>query len=518
MKLVEENSRTKKSIKNLVYAVGTKMIIMIMSFALRTVFVRTLGQQYLGINGLFSNIITMLSLADLGIGIAIPYTLYSPLAKKDTERIKVLMKFYSQMYNVIGITVLLVGLVLTPFLHIFVKEMPNIPNIQLIYLLFVLSSSMSYFFVYKKMLMDSDQKGYISSKIIMRVTLIANIIQMILLLITKNYLLYLCLNIVSVLIQNIAISIKCNSVYPYIKEKTNEKIKKKDVRELTRNIYALCIYKIGVVILNGTDNIIISKLIGVVEVGLYSNYLLIVNSLNGIVSQVFSSITSSIGNMVVTDKKEKSEFILRKLQFFNFWIYSVCSICLFILVNKFIELWIGKDYCLSEFVAFLIALNFFVYGMQSVVSSFRDAYGLFVQGKYRPVVMVIVNIILSIILTQKIGIAGVIIGTIVSRIAVTGIWDPIVVYRYGFKMKSRRYFLSYYGYLAMYLIVESLIWYIIKKIHVENLLILVFVAILTFAASNIMLLLIYKKTENFKFFYEKIKSIVKGKLGVSNNE
>lgn len=512
-----ENSRTKKSVKNSVYAVISKLVIVAMSFALRTVFIKTLSKQYLGINGLFSNIITMLSLADLGIGIAIPYTLYSPLAKNDTERIKVLMKFYAKMYNIIGVIVLLVGVALTPFLHIFVKEMPDIPNIQLIYVLFVLSSAMSYFFVYKKMLMDSDQKGYISSRIIMRVTIIVNIIQIILLVVTKNYILYLCLNILSVLIHNVIISMKCNSMYPYIKEKTNEKIDKKDIKELTHNIYALCIYKVGVVILNGTDNIIISKLIGVVEVGLYSNYLLIVNSLTGIVSQIFSAITSSIGNMVVTDNSTKSESILRRLQFFNFWIYSVCSICLFVLSNNFIKLWVGEQYCLSEFVAFLIALNFFVYGMQSVVSSFRDAYGLFVQGKYRPVVMVIVNIILSIVLTKFIGIAGVIIGTIVSRLAVTGIWDPIVVYKYGFKMKSKRYFLSYYTYLIVFLIIELLVWLVAKNISVGNLFVLGIVGIVTFITTNVILLLIYRKTDNFKYFSEKIGSIIKSKFEVPKN-
>lgn len=509
---MEGNSRTKKSIINSFYALTSKFIIVILSFAVRTVFIKTLTQQYLGINGLFSNIITMLSLADLGIGIAIPYTLYSPLAKNDTNKIKILMKFYSKIYNVIGIIVLIVGVILIPFLNLFVKEMPDIPNIKLIYFLFVLNSAMSYFFVYKKLLLDSDQKGYIANKIIMKVTIVVNIIQMILLYLTKNYILYLCLNIASVLIQNIIISVKCNKMYPYITEDTDEKIKKEDIVELKKNISALCIYKIGVVILNGTDNLIISKVIGVVAVGLYSNYLLITNALTNIISQIFSSITSSVGNMVATDDEQKSENIFKKLQFLNFWIYSISSICLFLLINPFIKIWIGESYCLTGLVAFLISLNFYIYGMQSVVSSFRDAYGLFVQGKYRPIVMVIVNILISIPLAIKIGISGVIIGTVVSRLFVVGIWDPIVVYKFGFKKSVRNYFVMYYKYLLLYIIISVLLFAVVSNIVIDNIFMWVLIACIIFLIINMILLIIYRKTDDFKYFIQKFKQLYKKEI------
>lgn len=509
---MEGNSRTKKSIINSFYALTSKFIIVILSFAVRTVFIKTLTQQYLGINGLFSNIITMLSLADLGIGIAIPYTLYSPLAKNDTNKIKILMKFYSKIYNVIGIIVLIVGVILIPFLNLFVKEMPDIPNIKLIYFLFVLNSAMSYFFVYKKLLLDSDQKGYIANKIIMKVTIVVNIIQMILLYLTKNYILYLCLNIASVLIQNIIISVKCNKMYPYITEDTDEKIKKEDIVQLKKNISALCIYKIGVVILNGTDNLIISKVIGVVAVGLYSNYLLITNALTNIISQIFSSITSSVGNMVATDDEQKSENIFKKLQFLNFWIYSISSICLFLLINPFIKIWIGESYCLTGLVAFLISLNFYIYGMQSVVSSFRDAYGLFLQGKYRPIVMVIVNILISIPLAIKIGISGVIIGTVVSRLFVVGIWDPIVVYKFGFKKSVRNYFVMYYKYLLLYIIISVLLFAVVSNIVIDNIFMWVLIACIIFLIINMILLIIYRKTDDFKYFIQKFKQLYKKEI------
>lgn len=341
----------------------------------------------------------------------------------------------------------------------------------------------------------------------MKVTIVVNIIQIILLYLTKNYILYLCLNIISVLIQNILISLKCNKMYPYIKQNTNEKIKKEDIIELKNNISALCIYKIGIVILNGTDNLIISKIIGVVAVGLYSNYLLITNALTTVISQIFNAITASIGNMVTTDNEQKSESILEKLQFLNFWIYSVTSICLFVLINSFIKIWVGEEYCLTTIVAFLIALNFYIYGMQSVVSSFRDAYGLFVQGKYRPIIMVIVNIIVSIPLAMKIGIAGVVIGTIVSRLFVIGIWDPIVVYKYGFKMKVKKYFITYYKYLITYIVISLLMWFTVQNIVINNFLIWILIAGVIFIAINVIWFIIYRNNQNFKYFIDKFKEL-----------
>lgn len=503
------NSRTKNSIINSTYATISKIAVVVMSFIVRTVFIKKLSQQYLGINGLFSNIITMLSLAELGIGIAIPYTLYEPLAKKNKEKINVLMKFYSKVYIVIGIVILLLGAAFIPFLHIFVKEMPDISNIKLIYFLFVISSAVSYFFGYKKMLIDSDQKGYIANRITVAVTFIFNVIQIIVLLLTANYIAYLVINIFSVLFQNILISLKCNKMYPYIKEKTNEKISKKDIKELTKNISALSLYKLGIVILNGTDNLIISKMIGVVAVGIYSNYLLITSSLEGIVSQIFLAITSSVGNLVVTENEEKSESVLNKLRFINFWIYGLCSTCLFILLNSFIRLWIGNDYCLSTLCCFFIALNFYVFGMQNVITSYRNVYGLFVQGKYRPIVMIVVNIVVSIVLCKYIGIVGIIIGTVVSRLFVIGIWDPIVVYKYGLKKSVKNYFKSYYMYLSIYVILQLLLWIVVKNIIVSNFVMWVVVALIVFILYNLVLLLIFRKNDNFKYLLDKLKVVCK---------
>ena len=301
------NSRTKNSIINSIYAFTSQILTIVLSFVVRTVFIKVLNAEYLGLNGLFSNIITMLSLADLGIGIAIPYTLYKPLSENNHEKINILMKAYSKIYIFIGVTIFTIGLAFTPLIKYIIKDMPNIPNINLIYILFIINSSISYFCIYKKMLIDSDQKSYIPKRIIFNMTILKSIFEIIILIFTKNYILYLLISIFVTLLQNILISRKCDKLYPYITQKTNKKIEKSDVLDLKKNISALVIYRVGIVALNGTDNIIISKFISVVMVGIYSNYLLIVNSIYGIISQIFDAITASIGNLVVSTNDKKSE-------------------------------------------------------------------------------------------------------------------------------------------------------------------------------------------------------------------
>lgn len=515
---MNKNSRTKNSIINSIYASSNQIITILLSFAIRTVFIAKLSAEYLGVNGLFTNIISMLSLADLGIDIAIPYTLYKPLATDNREKIKALMKLYAKIYNVIGVVVLIIGISVTPFLKYIIQDMPNITEINYIYILFVINSALSYFFVYKKLLLDSDQKGYLASKIVMKITILKSIIEILILYMTNNYIAYLVTNILATVIQNILISNKCNKVYPYIKEKTNKKVSKKDIKELKKNTSALIIYRIGVVALNGTDSIIISKFLNIVMVGIYSNYVLITNSITAVISKIFDAITASIGNLVVTTNEKKSEDIFYKLQFLSFWLYAYFSICIIALINPFIKLWIGSEYILDNITTFVIGLNMFVLGMQGTVSSYRNAYGLFVQGKYRPIIMSIVNIVLSVILVQYIGILGVVLGTAISRVFVTGIYDPIVVYKYGFKKKPYKYFANYIKYLLCISILAVISQAIISTIKINNFIIWILAGVILSIFINIIIIILYRKNENFKFYKNNIKQIYINKIKKKKGE
>lgn len=503
-----EKSRTKNSIINSSVAITTQVLTILMDFVIKTIFIQILGKEYLGLNGLFTNIITLLSLADLGIGMSVPYSLYKPLAENDQTKIKKLMNFYRKIYNTIGTIVLIVGLSITPFLPFFIKEMPDIPHISLIYILFATHSALSYFFVYKRFLIESDQKGYIVSKITFVSSLLLNIARLTVLVTTKNYVLFLLQSIIFVLIQNFWISHKANKLYPYIKEKTDEKLEKEEVKEITKNVSALFIYKIGLVVNNGTDNIIISKFIGIIAVGIYSNYLLIINSLNNIILQIFSALTSSIGNLVATNKNKRNEEIFNNLSLFTFWIFSVGSICLATLINPFINLWIGEEYLLEFWPVILIAINFYIGGMQETVTSFRTAYGLFWAAKLRPIIMVILNLVTSIILVKPLGISGVLLGTLLSKV-LTVVWlDPYILYKDGFKMSAKKYYAKYIGFLLLFLVLGASSIYLYSFIDISNFLIWFIAALITVIIYSLIFLLLFHKTNEFKYLYEQIMSII----------
>ena len=507
-----KNSRVRNSIRNSTVSIITQILTVLINFIVKTVFIHTLGSEYLGVNGLFSNIITMLSLADLGIGVAIPYSLYKPLADKDSRKINILMKFYAKVYNVIGIIVLLIGLSLTPFLGAMIKDMPDISNLKFIYALFVIHSASSYFFVYKRFLIESDQKGYITSMIVFVFSTVLSVIQIILLIFTKNYILFLLSSILIVIIQNIYISKKAMQLYPFLKQKKVGKMAKEDIQEIKQNVSALLIYRIGNVITSGTDNIIISKYIGLVMVGVYSNYLLIINSLNMILNQVFNAITSSIGNLVVTTSTRRSANIYEKLNLFNFWLYSFCGICLLVLINPFIEIWIGKKYLLSFPVVFLLSLNFYITGMQSVTTSFRNAYGLFWKAKYCPLIMIIINMVVSIILVQFLGITGVILGTIISRVLTVAWLDPCIIYKHGFHRRPSRYFVKYALFFVLFLGTAFFINWIVSFIPNGNILWLFLKIMICCILINGIFYFIFKDTDDFGYFYEKLKIFLVSKV------
>ena len=505
---MKQRSRTENSIINSAMSIVTQVLTVVLNFAVKTVFIKMLNDEYLGVNGLFTNIITMLSLADLGIGIAIPYSLYKPLAKKDEHKINVLMNFYKKVYTIIGIAVLLIGLSLTPFLGLIIKDIPkNVPHLSLIYILFVIHSASSYFFVYKKFLIDSDQKGYITSRIIFTFSTLLSIIQIILLVTTKNYILFLLSSIILVIIQNIYISSKANKLYPFIKNKTDEKLEKEDMEGIKKNVSSLFIYKVGTVIMNGTDNIIISKFIGLIIVGFYSNYVLIINSITTVLNQIFNAITSSIGNLVVTTNKKRSKEVYDNLNFANFWLYALFGVCIIVLINPFINIWIGKKYVMGFSIVFLLVLNFYVLGMQSVTNSFRNAYGLFWIAKYRPIIMVIINIVISVVLVQFIGIEGVLIGTLISRLLTTAWLDPYIVHKYGFEISPKSYYVDYLKYLEIFIAISIILNYFVSMVAINNIFILILIAILVVISVNVILVLLFFKTSEFNYFYDKIKKI-----------
>ncbi len=440
--------RTKNTLRNLLTAWAGQIMVLACNFVSRAVFVKILPVEYLGINGLFSNILSVLSLADLGLSFSVSYYLYEPISVGNERKIVQIMHFFKKVYTVIGSVVLGVGILMTPFLGWFLSEETSIPNLKIIYILYVFNSAISYFYTYKTILLGADQKNYIVNNLRYVTKILQIVIGIGVLYITKDYIAYYSIQIVATILFNLGISYKANKLYPFLKVESEERISDEDKRIIGKNTIAMLYHKIGTVIVNGTDNILISKYVNIVAVGLYSNYTLLLVNLTSVLDHIFSAMSASVGNFNATESKERQEDLFHTIFLLEFVVYNFCTIALFVLFNPFISLWLGDEYLMGQDVVFVIVLNFFLQGMRKVILIFKDAYGLFRQDRYKPLFEAIINLIVSICLLKKIGIIGVFIGTTISSVS-TYLWvEPLVVFKYGIGFGLKRYWRKYIQYFA----------------------------------------------------------------------
>ena len=431
--------RTRKSILNFIAAFSSQFIIILLGFISRRVLIYNVGVGYLGINGLMTNLLTVFSLAESGIGLVIGYALYEPLSKNDFETIKSLMHFYKRAYEILAVLTAIIGLVFYPFLPIFLTG-NTAPDTSIIYFLFLFSSVASYLFSYKVTLNNSDQNKYIFTVANTVSQIIVLILKIFVLSLTKNYIFFLIIDIVTTLLKNIIFSKIVDIKYPYIKDKNVVKLNDDIKKKLFKNIKALFLGKIGYIISQCSDNLVISSMINITSLGFYSNYTTIITSVSGFVKTFTSSITASMGNSIVNNNNEKNYSIFLDIDFINYWLYSFCSICLLCLTEPFIKLWLGEYYLLDFDILLFSILLFFIEGISLSVDMVKNATGLFYPDRYIPILQSVSNILISIILAKQIGIVGVLIGTLLSFLFFSFWIKPYLVYKYIFKIEFVKYF------------------------------------------------------------------------------
>lgn len=476
-----------------------------MSFICRTVFIQTLGKTYLGVNGLFGNIMSLLALAELGIGTTIIFHLYQPLAQNDRKKIGALMTLFKKAYRTIGLIIGAAGLVFTPFYHFFIDKDTSVPNLTLIYYLYLLNSVITYFYSYKQCIITADQKGYICTLYQYGFCIVQNVLQILVLIYTGNFILYFSLQILFSFFTNFFLAKKAGKMYPYLKKYEKEKLDKADQTEIFKNIKAMFMHRFGGVIVNGTDNLLISKFFGVVSVGIYSNYYMITTTLTGMTSQIFNGITASVGNLGALESGKKSYHIYLVTNFIGFWIFSFCSICLFCLLNPFIQLWVGGKMLLPVSVVFFIVLNFYATGMRQATLTFKNSFGLFWYDRYKAIAEALVNLGASIILAQKLGISGVFLGTLISTVA-TDLWvEPLVLFRHGFHRSVRPYFVRYSVYTILTFAVGFLTWYCCSLTGNVSFRSFVARCFICLAVPNLVYFLLFYRTEEFQYLKRSIQ-------------
>lgn len=503
-----ETSRTSKSIKNTIMALFEQGVYSVMSFLCRTVFIYTLGKTYLGFNGLFSDILTLLSLAELGVGTAILYSMYKPVAIGNHKRVAALLNLYKRVYNTIGILITVIGLCLTPFLGRLISGIPNMSEIPTIYLLYLFNTTASYFFVYKKSILITDQKSYVASLIYTLSTTVQNVLQIVFLFLTHNFIVYLVIQVVCTLANNIALSMYVDRHYTYLKEYKNEHLDEKSRVAIYNNVKAMFVSKLSSAVVSSTDSLLISKFVGTIVLGMYSNYTLFITMFRTILSKIFEALTGSVGNLVALENKDKVYKIFRKIWFLNFWLVSFVCVGLFALVNTFIELWIGESYLLDMQTVFMICLNLYMRLIRNTFLTFNDAYGMFKQLKPKCIAEAVINLSVSLILVGPLnmGIYGVLLGTFVSNLTTNFWYEPYLLYRQKFSIPMKEYFSQFAEYFILTFICSGASYWISNvAIDIGGWIGFAVKVVIISVFVNLFYIIVFAKTDEFGYLISVIK-------------
>lgn len=485
-----------------------------MSFVYRTIFLTVLSKEYLGISGLFTNILQIFSLTELGIGSAICYRLYKPIKDKDENKCHALMTFYKDIYHVIGIVILVLGFIFSFYLDSFIADPSEIPsdiNIYKIYWLYVIQSSFSYFFVYSQTLLTADQRGYTISLWNSVFYFVSNIIKIIILLIFKNYTMSLAVGIILTLLYNCLFSSYIFRQYHSI-FLNNSKLNIQEKLDVFKDSGSLMCHKIGYIVLTSIDNLVLSKYIGVSVLGIYSNYSMIVSAVDTLLNKMLGGFVSSVGDMMLEKNKDDCYKVYKKLLFDNLYLTSFCTVCIYCLINNFIILWLDESYVLEQFAVIIITFNFFLTSSEITNLTFINANGLFVKDKIRPLIQATINLFISITLVKKIGITGVFIGTVISNLLTVWWRQPIIVYKYIFNKDLCYYFIEFLKWLCLTIIIIFIYNYMFSFLDFSLLSFIIRILVCVIL-TNIIYIILNSKNEIFKsqllIVKNKLKSLIK---------
>lgn len=450
---MNQRSRTEYSLLNIATGVGGYILSVILSLVNRIVFTRCLPAEYLGISGLFGNVLSMLSLAELGIGGAIVYALYKPLAENDEKKIAALVQLFGKAYRIIGIVIGTAGLCVIPFLDLIIGQQPQIAeDIRLIYVIYLFNTTSSYFFTYRSTLLVAAQKNYLVTGLNYVIICVQAIVQAAFLFFTRHYIGYLLIQVIFTLIYNLWISRIAAKQYPYITQKDVPPLALEEKKTIFRDVRDLTVYKLSGVLVNGTDNIIITFFSGLATTGLASNYTLLVNTLNSLLSQVFGGITSSVGNLNAVESHAKKVEIFHVANLMNFWLFSWFTVGIVYISGDLVQLLFGHQYVLDISIPLIMAVNFYTVGMQNAIWTFKHTMGLFRHGRFLQMGTAALNLILSIFLGHIWGLFGILFATFLSRLF-TNLWyDPYVIYKHAFGLSPLSYLKKYTGYLIVLLL------------------------------------------------------------------
>lgn len=506
------NSRTRNTLL-ILFSSGVRQIItLVTTFIIRTVFIHTLGAEYLGLNGLFTNILSLLALSELGIGTAITFYLYKPIQSNDIDRIKTLMAFYKLCYRAVGLTIIGVGLFLMPVLPYIVNlETPLNINLYLIYFLYLINTASSYLlFAYKQSFLLANQQQYKVERVSTSFCLLQFLFDFITVAVFKNFYLYLIGDIIAVLFKNYMISKIANRDFPFLKEKESFKITRQELKKFFKDIFSVSLFKVGSQLFNATDNIIISLLLGTIIVGYYSNYYLLISYATLFFGMIMKSFTAGIGNVMASECEEKRYIIFKRIDFIMFVVATIASVCMCQLFNSFMLIWVGnknKNFILSQAIVFILSFDFYINCSCQTPNTFREASGNFESGKWLQLFGGIINILLSLLLGHYYKLTGIFAATIISKIFVTVVPFLWKISKSVFNNKPYDILLEYFKKLMLRTVITVVVWNICKSVHMTGILGLLWEGLICIGVTTVLICAFYFNTDEFNYLKTKIKHI-----------
>ena len=506
---VDTTNRIVNSYRNMVFGLIQYIVKFIFPFIFRTVIIYKLGVEYAGIGSLFSSILQVLNLSELGFSTSVTYAMYEPVAKGNIEKICCLLSFFRKIYRIIGLFVLSAGLCLCPFVKFLIKgTYPSEINIYAIYIILLLTTCFSYlFYGYKSTLFVVFQRSDIISKI----ELIANfgmyLLQIVALIFLHNYYLYLTCGLLFTITNNLLIQLFSKKIYPDLFCKGN--ISKEEQNNLLKKTGKLFGHQLDVVIITSVDNIIISSFLGLSVLTIYNNYFLIINAFIGVMRMIATSFSASIGNSIALESKEKNFKNFMDFAYLIINISGIISILEFSLFQDFMKIWMGPDMLLDIKIVLLCCLSSHVRMTKRPGNMYKDAKGLWDVDMLKPYIAGIFNLITNIILVNFIGLYGVVISTIVSLEFIEKPWETFVIFKHYFKKGLRKYILMHFI-ITIKLIIICLVIYFLSRFFVVTNFGVFFIKglALTVISIGIFVLLSFKDS-HFIYVKDNLKKMIK---------
>ncbi len=489
--------RTKNAGRNIVFGVMLKAYQIVIPFVMRTVMIYLMGVQYLGLNSLFTSILQVLNLAELGVGSAMVYSMYKPIAIDDETRICALMKLYRMYYRVIGLVIAIIGAFLTPFIPKLIKsDVPPDINIYILYILNLAVTVLSYWlFAYKNCLLDAHQRTDVTSKVTLVTNTVQYALQILVLVLFKNYYAYVIVALFTQAMTNIVIAMVVTKMFPDYRP--NGKLESSEIKTINRRIRDLFTAKLGGTITNSADTIVISAFLGLTTLAVYQNYYFIMNAVCGFITVLFSSITAGIGNSLVTETIEKNYKDFKVFSFIICYILCICCCCFIGLYQPFIRLWVGNKYILDYRFVILFCVLFYCLELAMLWASIKDAAGLWHSDRFRPLVGASVNLILNIVLVQYCGLYGIILSTVLSYIFISMPWLIHNLFSLVYKKPLYSYILDISKYVLITLITSLIVNFVCLNINIGGILELILKLVVCLLVPFFVQNLVFRKKDEY---------------------